>query len=333
MNRDEFMNKVEYLLSDFPEEETRDALDYYRDYLEEAGDSAEEAMREFGSPERIASIIRSDIQGNLADGGEFTDTGYTDERFREPNYQLARRERDASDSSDGTAPENGRQPAYGNAEGDQNVSGRENAGTAGQIGDRNGGYFGSAGQSGAAGQFGSAGQSGAAGQSGNAGRSGTAGQSGNAGRSGAPGQPGYAGQPGAPGQPGSSGRPATKVLWIILAVIGAAAILPSLLGFAGYAFGILVAIVVILFVLIFLAAILTLVFLVAGVAVVAAGIAAAFADPLDGVACIGLGLVLLAVGLVGVVLSVLIYGKLLPWLFRGAIDGLNGMLHRKERTA
>ena len=131
----------------------------------------------------------------------------------------------------------------------------------------------------------------------------------------------------------SPARSATKVLWIILAVIGAAAILPALLGFAGSVFGILVAIVVILFVFIFLAAILTLVFLVAGVAVVAAGIAAAFAVPLDGAACIGLGLVLLALGLIGVVLSVLLYGKLLPWLFRGAIDGLNGMIHRKERTA
>ena len=63
MNRDEFMKRVEYLISDLPEEETRDALDYYRDYLEEAGDAAEEAMREFGSPERIASIIRT--AGNL----------------------------------------------------------------------------------------------------------------------------------------------------------------------------------------------------------------------------------------------------------------------------
>ncbi len=327
MNRDEFMKKVEYLLSDLPEEETRDALDYYRDYLEEAGDSAEEAMREFGSPERIASIIRSDLQGNLEDGGEFTDTGYTDERFREPNYQLARRERNASDSSDEAAPVNGRQPAYRDAAGDQDVAGRGNAGGAGQTGGRNGGYFGSAGQSGAQGQTEYWGESETPDQPE------SPGQPGNAGRSGAPGQPGYAGQPGAPGQPGSPGRSATKVLWIILAVIGAAAILPALLGFAGSVFGILVAIVVILFVFIFLAAILTLVFLVAGVAVVAAGIAAAFAVPLDGAACIGLGLVLLALGLIGVVLSVLLYGKLLPWLFRGAIDGLNGMIHRKERTA
>lgn len=301
MNREEFMKKVEYLLSDLPEEETRDALDYYRDYLEEAGDSAEEAMREFGSPERIASIIRSDLQGNLADGGEFTDTGYTDERFREPNYQLASREQE--------------EYHYGNT------------GTgAGQADSRTGGYSGNADQSGAAGRTGNPGQPGAAGRTGNPGQSGAAGHAGN------PGQPGAAGQPGAPGRPGSGGR-AAKVLWIILAIIGAVTVLPALLGFAGGAFGILVAIVVLLLVFVFLTAILTFVFLVAGVAVVAAGIAAVFADPLDGAVCVGVGLVMLAVGLVGVALSVLIYGKFLPWLFRGAIDGLNGMLHRKERTA
>ena len=333
MNREEFMR--------------RDALDYYRDYLEEAGDSAEEAMREFGSPERIASIIRSDIQGNLADGGEFTDTGYTDERFREPNYQLARREQGEPESSDGAAPGNDRQPAYRDAVEDQNVAGSGNTGGsngadpyyygnigtgAGQSDSRTGGYSGNADQSGAAGRTGNPGQPGVGGHAGNPGQPGTAGRTGNPGQPGAAGHAGNSGQPGAPGRPGSGGQ-AAKVLWIILAIIGAVTVLPALLGFAGGAFGILVAIVVLLLVLVFLTAILTFVFLVAGVAVVAAGIAAVFADPLDGVVCIGVGLVMLAIGLVGVVLSVLIYGKLLPWLFRGAIDGLNGMLHRKERTA
>ena len=36
MSRNEFMERLEYLLSDIPEEEKADALDYYRDYLEEA---------------------------------------------------------------------------------------------------------------------------------------------------------------------------------------------------------------------------------------------------------------------------------------------------------
>lgn len=91
MNRDEFMERLEYLLSDIPEEEKKDALSYYRDYLDDAGERAEEVIREFGSPERIASIIRSDLAGTLEEGGEFTERGYEDDRFREPNYQVANR--------------------------------------------------------------------------------------------------------------------------------------------------------------------------------------------------------------------------------------------------
>ena len=37
MNKESFLKQLEYLLSDLPEEEKRDALDYYRDYLEDAG--------------------------------------------------------------------------------------------------------------------------------------------------------------------------------------------------------------------------------------------------------------------------------------------------------
>lgn len=92
MNRMEFIKELEYLLQDVPEEEREDAVGYYRDYLEEAGDEGEEqAILEFGSPERVAAIIRSDLDGNLEEGGEFTDAGYQDERFRDPNYQVVKR--------------------------------------------------------------------------------------------------------------------------------------------------------------------------------------------------------------------------------------------------
>lgn len=92
MNRAEFMEELEYLLSDIPDGEKSDAIEYYRDYLEEAGtENEEQVIREFGSPERIASIIRSEISGNMKDGGEFTENGYMDERFKDPNYQMAKR--------------------------------------------------------------------------------------------------------------------------------------------------------------------------------------------------------------------------------------------------
>lgn len=91
MNRVEFMNELEYLLQDIPVEDKADALEYYRDYLEEAGDENEEqAIREFGSPERVAAIIRADLNGHLEDGGGFTESGYQDERFHDPRYQVVK---------------------------------------------------------------------------------------------------------------------------------------------------------------------------------------------------------------------------------------------------
>ena len=91
MSREEFMRRLEYLLSDIPDEEKSDAIEYYRDYLEEAGpENEEQVMKEFGSPERIAAIVRTELSGNLKDGGEFTEKGYQDDRFKDPNYQMAK---------------------------------------------------------------------------------------------------------------------------------------------------------------------------------------------------------------------------------------------------
>lgn len=92
MRKEEFFDKLEYLLQDLPDQDREDALDYYRDYLAEAGSGNEEAaIEDFGSPERVAAIIRADLAGNLNDGGSFTDRGYEDERFRDPGYQVAKR--------------------------------------------------------------------------------------------------------------------------------------------------------------------------------------------------------------------------------------------------
>ncbi|GLC77909.1 DUF1700 domain-containing protein [Lacrimispora brassicae] len=119
MSRDEFMRDLEYLLSDIPDEEKAEAMGYYRDYLEEAGPENEEnVIREFESPERIAAIIRSDISGNLKDGGEFTETGYRDERFKDPNYQMAKRY---------DLPEVSEEPRYQDGEDDRKHTRRRRA--------------------------------------------------------------------------------------------------------------------------------------------------------------------------------------------------------------
>lgn len=92
MTRTEFMKELAYLLQDIQDEEKQDAIQYYNDYFDEAGpDQEEEILRDLGSPERIAAMIRSDLMGNLKEGGEFTESGYRDERFRDPDHWLAKR--------------------------------------------------------------------------------------------------------------------------------------------------------------------------------------------------------------------------------------------------
>lgn len=91
MKKEEFLQKLEYLLQDIPEVEKRDALDYYRDYLEEAGTEREsDVLKEFGSPERIAAMIRTDLMGGMKEAGEFTDQGFEDSRFEKNAFPSVR---------------------------------------------------------------------------------------------------------------------------------------------------------------------------------------------------------------------------------------------------
>lgn len=78
MNRVEFMRELEALLSDIPESERSEALQYYEDYLNDAGVENEQgAMEELGTPEEIASHIKAGLNGN--EEGVFTENGYEQE--------------------------------------------------------------------------------------------------------------------------------------------------------------------------------------------------------------------------------------------------------------
>lgn len=63
MNRQEFMNQLEYLLRGIPASEREDALAYYNDYFDEAGAENEaQVIQELGSPEAVAEKILVDVQ-------------------------------------------------------------------------------------------------------------------------------------------------------------------------------------------------------------------------------------------------------------------------------
>lgn len=61
MNKDEFLRQLEELLSDIPEEERHDAIEYYRDYFEDATKDEEKILEELGSPLIVAENIRKGI--------------------------------------------------------------------------------------------------------------------------------------------------------------------------------------------------------------------------------------------------------------------------------
>lgn len=83
MNREEFMTRLEILLAGISPEERKEALQYYRDYFEDAGiENEAQVIRELGSPEKVAATIKADLKyDNSAEAGEFTERGYRDDRF------------------------------------------------------------------------------------------------------------------------------------------------------------------------------------------------------------------------------------------------------------
>lgn len=68
MNRKELLKQLEELLSDIPEAERRDAMNYYQNYFDDAGVEQEQTiLEELGSPEKVAESIKRDLFGENYD--------------------------------------------------------------------------------------------------------------------------------------------------------------------------------------------------------------------------------------------------------------------------
>ena len=76
MNRQEFMKQLEMLLSDISQAEREEALQYYNDYLDDAGiENEEESIGSLGSPAQVAANIKEGLRDGI-ETGEFTEGGY-----------------------------------------------------------------------------------------------------------------------------------------------------------------------------------------------------------------------------------------------------------------
>ena len=77
MNRIEFLSELEQRLSGIPEDERQSAIQYYADYLADAGEENEaEAIMELGSPEKVAESIKADYYGTEFDESRFDHKDY-----------------------------------------------------------------------------------------------------------------------------------------------------------------------------------------------------------------------------------------------------------------
>ncbi len=79
-------------------QEREEALDFYRSYFEDAGEENEaQVIQELGSPGKVAAIIKADLEdgreGTGEEHGEYTESGYQDERFREDHVPEKAQER------------------------------------------------------------------------------------------------------------------------------------------------------------------------------------------------------------------------------------------------
>lgn len=111
MSRVEFMKELEGLLSDIPIEERTEALQYYDNYFDDAGESREEeVVLELGSPARVAGIIKADLDEegmNQDTRGYFTEKGYEETIYRDDRYEIVRASDQASEDKKNSYEENG----------------------------------------------------------------------------------------------------------------------------------------------------------------------------------------------------------------------------------
>lgn len=306
MNRAEFMRRLSELLQDVPPAEREEAIQYYNDYIDDAGEGNEAGIiASLGSPEELAKTIKA----GLADGGnagEFTESGFHGYE-QKSKYQVM--------STD--QPRNGEQ---GNAQRGAQEGAQASAGQSSFSGGHTGGaasagstygWQSDAEQNGAGNANSAYGQ-----QSGAGNANGTYGQ-----------QSGAGGTYGGSGQPGKSMTGGQIALIAILAVLTS----PIWIGLLGGLFGCMLGLFGALLGLFIAFLAVGVVLLAVGVGLVWCGIVGIFGAPLAGFALVGVGLILMALGLVFTCLMVWTVGAAIPALIRGCVNLCNRIFHRGRK--
>jgi uncharacterized membrane protein len=297
MTKLEFMKELESLLSDIPLEEREEAIQYYNDYFEDAGaDHEEEVIKELVSPSKVASIIKADLNSNIAEResrGYFTENGYQDTMVRDEKYELVGTENRAHNDEKNTKSD-GERTASTHANGNANDTRNQQYHNANHNGNQ---------------QYQNTNRNNYQ-QYQNANRNGNQ-QYSNANRS---------GNQQANGSANYSGSQQTKKntntgLVVLIAILGFPIWFPIAISALGVAFGVVAAILGIVFGL-----------GAAGIAMVGIGIALfvagilQFTVPLIAMLMIGTGLVIFGIGMLLVLAAAMICKYLIPPIIRGIVE-------------
>lgn len=90
MNKKQFLNRLEELLSDISEEERADAIAFYKSYFEDAGEDKEASiLQELESPEKAAEAIKKDLS-------DTAETNFSDAEDT-ANFKAAEKSEDEND--------------------------------------------------------------------------------------------------------------------------------------------------------------------------------------------------------------------------------------------
>ena len=127
-------------------------------------------------------------------------------------------------------------------------------------------------------------------------------------------------------KPPFTSRPLKIFLWIVLLVL----LFPVLLGVGGGLLSILVGIAGLLIGLFLILGLCTLAFLAAGIVLIPFGLAVIFSQPLSGLMTAGTGLIFLGGGLLLLSLSLLFYGRFIPFVLGKSADSLDRLIRGRR---
>lgn len=130
MTKNEFIEQLDQLLHDLPQEEKEAALTYYSDYFEDAGEeNTDKVIAELVSPERVAATIKSNLSDNgWKDSDQFiyTENGYKDTTIDVEQFEVLHRAESGQQKTQGDTQSQAKYTAPGQGQNEGKAPVKEN---------------------------------------------------------------------------------------------------------------------------------------------------------------------------------------------------------------